>query len=264
MEIGKAGTDMGSLRRPAWRFSLVPIVSLIGALAILLPETVPHSAGSAVALRPTAGASRFSAAAPPQQQRPSSKPAKGTFLVASRDLEDPNFIETVILLLDYSEKGAMGLILNRTTDVLLSELLPEVEALRNRTETVFAGGPVGRDALMLLVRSREPLEEAKFVFRDVYVTASADLLEELAAEAGNPRYRAYVGYAGWGAGQLDFEVETGSWHIVPAQAATVFDPSPAQIWKQLIRSLSMQFASLRAPDALGAKPDPLRNIPRRN
>jgi putative transcriptional regulator len=167
--------------------------------------------------------------------------------VASRDLEDPNFIETVILLLDYSEKGTMGLILNRTTDVRLSELLPEVEALQSRTETVFAGGPVGRDALMLLVRSREPLEEAKFVFRDVYVTASADLLEELAAEDGNPRYRAFVGYAGWGPGQLDIEIERGSWHIVPGQAATVFDPSPAQIWKQLIRSLSMQFASLRAP-----------------
>jgi putative transcriptional regulator len=168
--------------------------------------------------------------------------------VASRDLEDPNFTETVILLLDYNEKGAMGLVINRDTDVRLSELLPEVNGLRKRTETVFVGGPVGRDSLMLLVRSREPLEGAQFVFRDVYVTASQELLEELAAEASGPRYRAYVGYAGWGAGQLDLEIERGNWHIVPAQTAMVFDPSPAQVWKQLIRSLSVQFAGLSPPE----------------
>ncbi len=240
---------MGGLTGLAGCVSLATIAFLIGVAAMRPPESVVSPADSPVALRTAASPSPFLAASPPQQPRPSSKLAKGRFLVASRDLEDPNFVETVILLLDYSGKSAMGLVINRNTDVRLAELLPEVEGLKNRTETVFAGGPVGRDALMLLVRSREPLEEAKFVFQDVYVTASPNLLEELAAEAGNPRYRAYVGYAGWGAGQLDFEVAMGSWHIVPAQAATVFDSSPAQIWKQLMRSLTMQFASLPLPEA---------------
>jgi len=232
-----------------------PLTFLTGAFLIgttVAAGLLATSAGKAVSLvlKPLEMEGVYvSASYPLQRPRSASKPAKGKFLVASRDLADPNFVETVILLLDYNEKGAMGVVINRNADVRLSELLPDLEALRGRTETVFRGGPVGRDSLMILVRSRELLREAQHVFADVYVTSSRELLEELAAEADGPRYRAYVGYAGWGAGQLDFEVETGSWHIVPAQAATVFDPAPAQIWKQLIRSLSMQFARLSLPEA---------------
>jgi putative transcriptional regulator len=238
---------MSSPRDPARLLSPRRIVCLIGvAAAVLLLETSPNKPASAVPKRLTGVAAPVSAAPPPQRPRSPSKPDKGKFLVASRDLVDPNFIETVVLLVDFNEKGAMGIVINRDTDIPLSEILPDMEALRGRTETVFRGGPVATDGLMLLVRSPDVLEGAEHVFGDVYVTASRELLESLAAENGQ-RYRAYAGYAGWGPGQLLLEIEAGSWHIVSAQAATVFDPSPAQVWKQLIRGLSLQFARVLMP-----------------
>jgi putative transcriptional regulator len=163
-------------------------------------------------------------------------------LVAARDLIDPNFAETVVLLLAYDSKGAMGLIINRETGVRLSELLPELRAAGQRDTPVFAGGPVSIDSLLLLVRSAESIDSAEHVFEDVYTSASRELLGELTTRPGSRRYRAYAGYAGWGPGQLEREVETGSWRILPASTADVFDSSPAEVWQRLIRRATVMFA----------------------
>jgi putative transcriptional regulator len=165
-------------------------------------------------------------------------------LVAARDLIDPNFAESVVLLLAYDSKGAMGLIVNRETGVKLSELLPELEFKTGdqRDSEVFAGGPVSTNSLLLLVRSAQPIDSAEHVFENVYTSASRELLEELTTRPGLRRYRAYAGYAGWGPGQLEREVETGSWRILAASADTVFDSSPGEVWQKLIRRAAVLFA----------------------
>jgi putative transcriptional regulator len=187
--------------------------------------------------------------ASPWPQENSSKLARGKFLVAARDLIDPNFVETVILLLAYDRKGAMGLIINRETGVTLSELLPELELGTGdqRDPAVFAGGPVSTNSLLLLVRSAQPIDSAEHVFENVYTSASRELLAELTTRPGLRRYRAYVGYAGWGPGQLEREVETGSWRILPASADTVFDSSPEEVWQRLIRRAAVLFAKGGGP-----------------
>lgn len=170
--------------------------------------------------------------------------AKGKFLVAGRDLRDPNFAETVVLLIEYTADGAMGVVINRPTAVPLSEVFPEIEELRQRADRVHIGGPVGRTQLLLLVQSPHRHEGAHQVFGDVYVSGSRALLHRLAGEtATGEKFRAYAGYAGWAPGQLDHEVSRGDWHILPATAQTIFDAAPEAIWPELIRQGAVEWAN---------------------
>lgn len=170
--------------------------------------------------------------------------ARGKLLVASAELRDPNFARTVVLLIEYGEQGSMGVILNRATRVKLSDLLPRVQGLEQRGDTIHEGGPVERSEILMLLRSAEPPEDSRAVFGDVYLSASADLLKRLAAES--PRddapFRVYSGYAGWAAGQLEAEVGAGAWHILPASAAAVFTPRPEDLWRELIGNTTLRLA----------------------
>lgn len=190
------------------------------------------------------GPAGFPAAfAAPAQRGSEEELAKGKFLVAGPELTDPNFAETVILLLEYGDGGAMGLIINLDTAVSLSRLLPGIEGLKDREDTIFIGGPVRRGGVLTLIRSNTEIEESQRVFGQVYVSSSADLLERMIDEAVGPeRLRSYAGYAGWGAGQLDAEMLMGSWRVMAADADTVFDPEPATVWERLIGRSNRRFA----------------------
>lgn len=177
---------------------------------------------------------------------PDHVPAKGMFLIASRALADPNFVETVILLLEYDRSGALGLIINRPTRVRLSHLLPEVDELESRDDLVYEGGPVARQQVLLLLRSRERPPDSGRIFADTWVSSSLVTLRALAGgELSGDSFHAFVGYAGWAPGQLDSEVARGDWHIVPADEVAVFDREAGEIWPELIRENAGQW--VRAP-----------------
>ncbi|MBI1788421.1 MAG: YqgE/AlgH family protein [Acidobacteria bacterium] len=172
--------------------------------------------------------------------------AAGKFLVASRDLTDPNFAETVVLLVNYDENGAMGLIVNRRTRVPLSRVFDELKEAKGRADPVHVGGPVSRTGVLALLRSRTKPEEARSVFADVYMISTKTLLEQtLAAGAESSAFRVYLGYSGWGPGQLENEVELGGWHIFRGEAATVFDPDPDAVWPRLIKKTELRLAFFR-------------------
>jgi len=188
-------------------------------------------------------------AAPPERTL-----ARGRFLIAARTLIDPNFGRTVVLLVDYDEKGAMGLIINRPTPVKLARMLPELKALKQRQETVYLGGPVGRESLLLLIRVSRPLDEMRPVCRGVQVSASTKLLERLSKDDKlAEEFRGYAGYAGWGPGQLDAEVARGDWLILPADAETIFDSDPAEVWDDLLKKTDVRFAELTRGAARSAQ-----------
>jgi putative transcriptional regulator len=170
--------------------------------------------------------------------------AKGKLLVASDGLRDPNFAETVVLLVEYNEQGAMGVILNRATRVKLSELLPRIKGLKQRGDPIYEGGPVERSEILMLLRSTQEPEHSRAVFADVYLSSSADLLKRLAAESSrdNAPFRVYSGYAGWASGQLEAEVGAGGWHIFPASAAVVFAPEPGGLWRDFISRATLRLA----------------------
>lgn len=162
--------------------------------------------------------------------------ASGSFLVASRSLGDPRFRETVVLLIGYGSGGAAGLIINRPTEIALSEMLPEVTGIGKSRDVVYYGGPVEGDRILMLVRAAAPPKNSDRVFNDVYVSASRSTLERLLARPKKgERFRVYVGYAGWAPGQLDGEVSRGDWYVVKGDAKTIFEKDHGTIWPELIR-----------------------------
>jgi len=170
--------------------------------------------------------------------------APGKLLVAGRELGDPNFAESVILLIDYdADHGAMGLIVNRRTDVPLSRLFRDFKEAKSRTDQAYVGGPVEITTVVALLKSAVKPGDAQRVFADVYLIKTKDLLQKtLASGAESNSFHVFVGYAGWGEGQLEHEIELGAWHIMSADSAVVFHSDPESVWPRLIRRTEQQIA----------------------
>jgi putative transcriptional regulator len=164
----------------------------------------------------------------------------GKFLVATRKLKDPGFSKTVVFLIDYEKQGAMGLVINRPSEVRLAALLPDLKGFEHPTEKVFLGGPVAMSQIRLLIRSKRKPEDSYGVFEDVYMSSSREELKRLIKDGKlETRFRVYAGYAGWAPGQLDREVSMGHWHILPADADIIFHEEPTEIWREMIRRASV-------------------------
>ena len=166
---------------------------------------------------------------------PGSIPGRGKLLVASRNMRDPRFRETVVLVVDYGMGGAAGLIINRPLEVRLAELIPDLPMLGKRKDKAFYGGPVEGNKMFLLIRSTKTVEESSKVLAGVHVSTSRTVLERLiSGKLGTP-FRAYAGYAGWASGQLDVEISRGDWHVMKADARMIFERDLAKLWPELIR-----------------------------
>lgn len=164
--------------------------------------------------------------------------ARGVLLVASPSLADPNFREAVILIVEHGSEGTLGLILNRSTHVLLSEALPDLTVLKGTSYRLFAGGPVEPTRLLLLSRLKEPPADVRPVFDGVYVGGTPEVLERIITQAKpTETFRAFAGYAGWAPGQLAFEMLEGSWAVLPPDSFNIFDKDSATLWSDCISRL---------------------------
>jgi putative transcriptional regulator len=163
---------------------------------------------------------------------------KGVFLVASPSLEDPNFRKAVLLIVEHGPNGTLGLILNRSTKVLLSDVLPGLPALKGTTYRVFSGGPVDPSNLLVLFRLMEPYADARSVFDGVYVGGTPRLLERMITQAKpTETFRAFAGSAGWAPRQLEAELIVGAWGVLPADSFSIFDQDPNTLWGDCISRL---------------------------
>jgi putative transcriptional regulator len=163
---------------------------------------------------------------------------KGVLLVASPALDDPNFSQSVVLVLEHGSEGTLGLVLNRPTNVLLSEVLPDLTVLKGTTYRLFAGGPVETTRMLLLFRLKEPPADARSVFDGVYVGGTPAVLERIITQAKpTDTFRAFAGVAGWAPGQLKFEMLQGAWAILPPDSIGIFDKDPATLWEDCLRRL---------------------------
>ncbi len=160
---------------------------------------------------------------------------EGHFLVATRELLDPNFARAVVLLVQHSEEGTMGLVLNRPTKTTLAEAWKQVsEAECPLDGLIHLGGPC-RGPLMAL--HRDPLLGEMQVLPDLYFCADPENIEKLisAGDAENSRF--FIGFAGWGPGQLEAEMKQDSWVVGPATVEQVFD-APQDLWVKITRQIS--------------------------
>ena len=191
--------------------------------------------------------------------------AVGRLLVASRDLGDPNFAQTVILLVHYDEdQGAVGLVLNKRTDVPISRVFHDLKEASGRNDPVYIGGPVELNSVLALLKSASKPDGAEHVFGDVYLIGKKDLLAQtMASHAEASVFHTYIGYAGWQGGQLEHEVDLGAWHVMPADAVTVFHADPDSVWPRLIHQTETQIAGIPSIPRLRSIPSLLTYTPPR-
>jgi putative transcriptional regulator len=174
--------------------------------------------------------------------------AKGKFLIASRQLIGSNFQETVVLLIEYGMEGAMGLVINRPSQVRLAKLFPDIKELKQRQDTVYLGGPVAVNRMLMLVRSSKTPQGSIPVIQDVYLSSSMEELERLIKNTDkNERFRIFAGYSGWAPSQLDFERTRGDWHVLKADADAIFTQNPSELWRELIHNATMKWVQIKTP-----------------
>jgi putative transcriptional regulator len=193
----------------------------------------------AIAGTPTAASPPQAAAAP--------RPARGKLLVASPRLEDPNFSRSVVVLLEHGPAGAVGVVVNRRTEVPLATAMRDVPELAGRADRLHLGGPVDPSRVLLLVRTREKPEDSLRILDEVWVTGSIDALKHLIHERkGKAEFRVFAGYAGWGAGQLEAEVRRGDWLVADGDPTAIFGDA-ASMWQRLVDRLSGQWVRALRP-----------------
>jgi putative transcriptional regulator len=172
-------------------------------------------------------------------------PAVGKLLVADRTMLDPRFVQTIVLLFRYSKEGAAGLILNHPTQVNVSKIFPEIPGLNAKKEFLHIGGPVASDTVFLLVQGEDPGDKAERVFQNVFISADKSVMQsELERIKGEQKLHVYIGYAGWGSGQLDMEIAGGHWHVLPADSKAIFYSDPEKIWQEYLDRSDVLQASL--------------------
>ena len=163
---------------------------------------------------------------------------KGVLLVASPSLEDPNFRQAVVLVVEHGSGGTVGLILNRSTNVLLSKALPDIIALKGTNHWLYAGGPVEPTRFLLLFRLKEPPADARSIFDGVYLGRTPKALERIITQAKpTETFRAFAGFAAWAPRQLEAEMLLGAWAILPPDSVGIFDQDPAKLWQDCISRL---------------------------
>lgn len=183
---------------------------------------------------------------------PTSSYLNNQLLIAMPTLQDPNFAQTVTLVCEHSDRGALGIILNRPLSMTLAEVLEQLSlpttANGARTATVLRGGPVQTDRGFVLHRPLKDFDSTLHVSDTLHVTTSRDVLAALAKGEGPEQAVVALGYAGWEAGQLEEEIRQNAWLNVPVDDRLVFDLPFEDRWHAAGRLLGIELSRL-APTA---------------
>ncbi len=176
---------------------------------------------------------------------------RGQLLIARPSLLDPNFWRTVVLIVEHSPDGALGLVLNRPSDSTVAEAVPQLGELCAPDDELLVGGPVQPSAVMVLAEFDDPADAALIAFDDVGILRSGDADQPV---TGLRAARAFAGHAGWGPGQLDGELERGDWILEVARRQDAFATEPRELWPSVLTRKGGSYALIaRMP------PDPSLN-----
>ena len=168
-------------------------------------------------------------------------------LVSMPQMADPNFARTVILLCDYTEEGAFGLVVNRPMDEPAWQLVKTDPPVRvDPSLVLWIGGPVDpQRTWVLMAEAQSPDEEQREICPGVLLSSSQELALQLLQTPPSSRARVIVGYAGWGPGQLDKELATSSWLTTGVDPGLIFGVPAEQMWETAIRRLGADPAALQ-------------------
>lgn len=171
---------------------------------------------------------------------------KPTLLLSMPQMQDPNFARSVVLLCDYLPEGAFGLVLNHPTEEPASSMVQLVPPITGGNELVLcSGGPVEPQRGWILTAEQPEEPEYRTIVDGLYLSTSPALLRRLLEARPAPRARVLAGYAGWGPGQLDEELERSSWLMAGITLDLVFDIEPALMWETAIRRMGADPSTLQ-------------------
>lgn len=168
---------------------------------------------------------------------------KNQLLIAMPSLEDPNFSRTVTYICEHGEHGAMGIVLNRPTDLRLTDVLRHMEIEGGLgaagEQIVYLGGPVEEERGFVLHTHTDPWDSTLAIDDSISITTSRDILEAMARGEGPASTLVALGYAGWGAGQLERELQDNAWLSGPAENAILFELPAEERWEAAARLLGV-------------------------
>lgn len=173
--------------------------------------------------------------------------APGLLLAAWPDLLDPNFMHGVVVMCQHSEEGAYGLVVNRDTNLTVSDLLPEHPLLGGSDFPVHLGGPVDHSSMQFLHRVPSVIGGGVELTGTLWLGGELDQMADYVCtspEEARENVRVFLGYSGWGAGQLELELQSGSWLPAPTDLDAVFGPPGEGLWRRVVREASPEGESL--------------------
>lgn len=164
------------------------------------------------------------------------EPGPGILLIADPFLKDPNFLRTVVFLCEHKEEGSFGFVLNRRYENTLDELIPDAEGFKI---PVYYGGPVQMDTIHFLHQYPDEIPGGQEVMKGVYWGGDFEKTVELirSGQLKPERIRFFIGYSGWGDGQLKGELDEKTWLTVKATRKLIFHSDAAEIWKDSLKHL---------------------------
>lgn len=169
-------------------------------------------------------------------------------LIAMPSMGDPNFSRSVTLLCQHNEEGAIGITINRLSGFTLGELLFQLKIPCENQEIasimVLDGGPVSPDRGFVLHTPVDGYDSSIKINDDIMVTTSRDVLTDIAAGDGPQQFLVALGYAGWGDGQLEFEMRQNAWLSVPADKGILFESALQNRWEKAVGKLGININDL--------------------
>jgi len=178
------------------------------------------------------------------ESMPYSQIQKGTFLVATPDIESGIFFRAVVLVCEHNPNGSFGLVINKSLDLELPEEIINIHNLANNRVGIRAGGPVQTNQMMLLHTSDRIPHQTLQICEGGFLGGDLQFLQDAITDENGPYIHLCFGYAGWGAGQLEREFLDGSWFLYPSSARHIFEIPAEKLWQQLLRDMGGKYATL--------------------
>jgi putative transcriptional regulator len=175
---------------------------------------------------------------------PYSNISRGTFLIATPDIDAGIFFRSVVLVCEHSEHGSFGLIINKSLDLELPPEIVNMEHLENPRVGIRAGGAVQTNQMMLIHSCKDIPDQTMQIFDDIYLGGDIQFLQESITDEDGPNLLLCFGYAGWGGGQLEREFLDGNWFLAPATPHLLFETPPEKMWQNLLRKMGGKYATL--------------------
>jgi len=175
---------------------------------------------------------------------PYSQIQKGTFLIATPDIESGFFFRGVILICEHNANGSFGLLINKNLDLELPEDIININELVNPRIGIRAGGPVQTNQMMLLHTCPQIQTQTLKICDGVFLGGDIQFLQESIMDRNGPDIFLCFGYAGWGTGQLEREFLDGHWYLHQANEELIFHTPPEKLWQTLLRDMGGKYATL--------------------